>query len=68
MNEELYDWVFFVNPYEKMCYAVKREFTNEYYNGTLPEGSFHKNENMQTLINAINENNIINPLNHEQTK
>lgn len=54
MNEELYDWVFFVNPYEKMCYAVKRENYKDYFNGTLKPGTFHKNENMMTLVNFIN--------------
>jgi hypothetical protein len=49
--EELHNWLFHYNPYQKHWAAFKREESNSYFNGELKNPLVSKKQN--TLIDII---------------
>ncbi len=49
--EELYNWLFHYNPYQKHWTAFKREESNSYFNGEIKNPLVSKKYN--TLIDII---------------
>lgn len=57
MNEAFNDYIFHYNPYSRVWSAVKREYSNAYFNGEdIPEGGIHRSEDLKILTHYINWN------------
>jgi hypothetical protein len=55
MNEAFNDYIFHYNPYSRVWSAVKREYSNAYFNGEdIPEGGIHRSEDLKILTHYIN--------------
>lgn len=56
-HEFLYDWCFFYNPYEKLWYAVKREYKDLYFSNkdSIPSEAVIKNKSNQNILNYLTQ-------------
>lgn len=51
--KNLYDYLFHYNPYTDEWSAFKREDSNKYFNGEIPEENILKSKNIMTLFGVI---------------
>ena len=52
-NENLYDYLFHYNIYNKEWNAFRRELNDAYFNGTANENDVLKNKSINILISFI---------------
>lgn len=60
--ENLFDFVFWYNPYEKIWFAIDRNSQLNFFNGNREESTFYKSKEISTLIEIISNDNILEKL------
>ena len=53
LNECLWDYGFFYNPYNEYWNAVKREKISDFFNGELKQNEILKNKRINVLVEYI---------------
>ena len=56
--ENLYDYVFFHNPYEGKWYAIERNSYLEFFNGSREKAKYIKSSSIKTLEEIITKENL----------
>lgn len=56
--ENLYDYIFWYNPYEEVWYAVHREYQLDFFNGNRNNIKFIKSKQHSTLMELLCKENL----------
>lgn len=59
----LYDYIFWFNPYENLWYAIERETQLEFFNGDRDKSKFLKSKEHSTLVALIVKEGLIEKIN-----
>jgi hypothetical protein len=51
--ENLYDYLFWYNPYESLWYAITRDTQLEFFNGKRENSVFYKSKSHSTLVEIL---------------
>ena len=51
--ENLYNFIFWFNPHEKLWYAITRETQLAFFNGNRQDSTFYKSKDHSTLVDIL---------------
>lgn len=57
--ENLFKFVFWYNPYEKIWYAIDRDTQLYFFNGEREKSMYYKSREISTLIEIISNNDLL---------
>jgi hypothetical protein len=60
--ENLFDFIFWYNPYEKIWYAINRDTQLNFFNGNRDKSLFYKSKEISTLTQIISNDKILEKL------
>ena len=60
--ENLFGYVFWYNPYEKIWYAIHRDTQLDFFNGNREKSIFYKSSEVSTLVEIISKDDVLNEL------
>jgi hypothetical protein len=63
--ENLFGFIFWYNPYEKIWYAINRDTQLYFFNGNRTKSIYYKSSEVTTLVEIISNEEIFNKLTKE---
>ncbi len=60
--ENLYDYIFWYNPYEKLWYAISRDTELAFFNGSRKNSVFYKSKLISTLVEILSKDEVLKTL------
>lgn len=51
----VYNFIFWYNPYEGLWYSISRDTQLEFFNGDREKSLYHKSKQISTLVEIINK-------------
>jgi hypothetical protein len=60
--ENLFDFIFWYNPYENIWYAIERNSQLNFFNGNRQNSIYYKSKEISTLVEIISKDDILQKL------
>lgn len=60
--ENLYNYIFWYNPYEKLWYAIRRDTELQFFNGSRDKSIFFKSKVHSTLVDILTKEGLLESL------
>jgi hypothetical protein len=60
--ENLFDFIFWYNPYENIWYGIERNSQLNFFNGNRQNSIYYKSKEISTLVEIISKDDILQKL------
>lgn len=64
----LYNWIFWFNPYEELWYVIHKDSYLTFFNGNRTKAKYYKSKEHGTLIDIVSKPEIVDRLNETKSE
>ena len=64
-NQNLYNYIFWYNPYQDLWYAIHRDSQLLFFNGNRENAKYYKSKEHSTLVSLLSKDGLVEKFDNE---